>query len=367
MSCSVLDPSLIAVDAGSPDAAQADSGTDSGSAMDGCEDGSRRPPPRPSVPDGDGPEIVFGLKEVRLSQMGEAWRDIGFNLDGLCSVPPAPLVECLPPAHPDAEPLVDGNQGIDNAFGAELTPLVDLVFPDLEDAARESEENGVGVLVFRIRGWNGEANDPRVDVTMAQSVAGTPGTAGDMGPPGAEFRDFTAYDPDNPMRPLPPPEWDGNDWLWVREGAFFMGNLEQPRIRDDNAYVADNKLVVSLPDRVEIVFADTMNGLLVRLTDAVAVATISEDRTRISPAVFAGRWGILDLLDTARTVNVCDGDPEFNLLRNQLNTIADVRSEPGSGGPGVLCDAISVGVTFEGYRVRLAGVTPGRTPPNACE
>lgn len=369
LGCSVLDPSLIAVDAGSVDSGPGDAGVDADSGatvMDGCEDGSRRPPPRPSGPDGDGPEIVFGLKEVRLIQMGDAWRDIGFNLDGLCSVPPAPIVECLPPAYPDAEPLIDGNQGVDNAFGAELTPLIDLVFPDLADAARESAEEGVGVVLFRIRGWNGEANDPRVDVTVAQSVAGTAGSAVDDTPPDVEFRDFVAYPPGG-MEPLPPPMWDGHDWFWVRDEAFFMGDIEQPKVRDDNAYVADNQLVITLPARVEIVFANTENGLLVRLTDGIAVSTISEDRTRISPAMFGGRWSILDLLETARTVNVCDGSPEFNLLRNQLNTIADVRSEPGSGGEGVMCDAISVGVTFEGYRARLAGTTPGQIPPNTCE
>ncbi len=294
--------------------------------------------------------------------MGETWRDIGFNLDGLCSQPPVPLVECLPPSFPDASPLIDGNGGIDNAFGAQLTSLIDLVFPELEDAATNSAENGIGVVVFRIRGWNGEPNDGRVDVTMTQSVGGTPATGPE--PPPVEWREHKPYVPTTEDL-LPLPTWDGNDWMWVREETFGMGNPEQPRVRDDNAYVADNQLVIRLPDRVEIVFADTDNGLVVKLTDATVVATIGDDRTRAS-AMFGGRWSILDLLDTARTVNVCDGDPEFDLLRNQLETIADVRSVPGSGGEGVTCDALSIGVTFEGYRVQWAGETPGQVPPDGC-
>ncbi|MEM9069664.1 MAG: hypothetical protein AAGE52_14225 [Myxococcota bacterium] len=366
--CSVLDPSLIAggEDSGVDSATGEDSGPgiDAGNGMDGCDDGSRRPPPRPTIEDSDGPEVIFALKEVRLIQMGEAWREIGFNLDRLCSEAPAPLVECLPPAFPDASPLIDGNQGIDNAFGGQLTPLIDIVFPDLADSAVSAAEEGIGVVITRIRGWNGEANDPRVDVTVTQSVDSTRGAAGDSAPT-AEFRDFRAMMPGTDTD-LAEPVWDGNDWVWAREETFFLGDPEQPRVRDDNAYIANNELVVTLPDRVEIVFANTAAGLLVRLSDALAVGRISDDRTRMTPATFAGRWSILDLLDTANTVGVCEGDTEFDLLRNQLNTIADVRSVAGTGGEGVSCDAISLGVTFEGYRVRIAGLTPGQIPPDGC-
>lgn len=370
--CSVIDPSLIQTDGDVPtdagmDAADSaiDQGIDAPTKMDGCDGDSRRPPPRPSGEDGTGPEVIFGLKEVLLVQRGESWRDIGFNLDGICSEPPAPLVECLPPAFPDAVEAIDGNAGVDNQFGSELTPLVDLVFPTLSDAAVNSAEEGVGVVVFRIRGWNGEPNDPRVDVTVTQSVAGAPDQGGV--PPEIEVRDFRIYEPGTENRYVP--EWDGSgtDWLWVREETFLFGDIEQPRVRDDNAYIADDQLVITLPDRVEIVFADTFNGVSVKLTDGLAVGTISADRMRLTPTVFGGRWSILDLLDTAASVGVCDGDPEFDLVVNQLNNIADVRSQPGSGGPGVMCDALSVGVTFEGYRAQIAGLLPGQIPPNECE
>ncbi len=374
LGCSVIDPSLIATDDASvpdtatPDADETDTETpvDAPAKMDGCDDdGSARPPARPAIDDGDGPEVIFGLKEVLLVQRGETWKDIGFNLDDLCSQPPAPLVECLPPAFPDAVEAVDGNRGVDNQFGSELTPLVDLVFPTLSEAAVNSAEEGVGVVVFRIRGWNGEANDPRVDVTVTQSVAGAADQDGS--PPEIEVRDFRIFEPGTENRYTPSWDGSGTDWFWVREETFLFDDLEQPRVRDDNAYIADNQLVVTLPDRVEIVFADTFNGISVKLTDGLAVGTTSEDGTRLSPTVFGGRWSVLDLLDTASSVGVCEGDPEFDLVVNQLNNIADVRSVPGSGGPGVSCDAISVGVTFEGYRVQIAGMLPGQQPPNECD
>ena len=67
------------------------------------------------------------------------------------------------------------------------------------------------------------------------------------------------------------------------------------------------------------------------------------------------------------SIGVCPGDTEFTILQNALNNIADIRATPGTGGAGVTCDALSVGVTFQGYRARVAGLTPGQPLPNQCE
>lgn len=314
-------------------------------------------PARPSL-DGDGSEVSFGLKEIVLDQRGDVWRDIGFNLDELCSVPPTPAVECVPPAFPDALPATDGNGGIDNQFGAELVPLFDLAFPTFANSAHNAAEEGVGVVVLRVRGWSGEANDARVDVTFSQSV----GAGSGVTPPEIEARDYQLYAPGTSTRILP--SWDGNDWVWLRDDTFLFADLEQPLMRDDNAYVADNQLVVALPDRVSLVFGES-SVLEIRLTDSVLVGRLEGNRLT-SPSL-GGRWSIIDLLSTAGGAGVCPGEPEYDLFTNQLNQVADVRSTPGSGGAGTVCDAISIGVTFEGYRVRVAGLLPGRPSSALCE
>lgn len=310
---------------------------------------------------GEGPEVVWALRDARLNQDSEAWRDIGLNLDGLCSTNPAPRVEC-DPRRDDAMPLIDGNQGIDNAFGGEVLPLVNLAFPGLQNTADTARDLGTGALVLRVRGWNGEMNDNRVEVTVGQSVFGV-ATDGTDTPPEIEVVDFAPQVPGT-MELAPTPVWDGQDWLWLRDESFLRGDLEMPQVRDDNAYVADGKLVIVLPDRVDINFSSEVRGVTVRLTDARIVATIAGDR--LTPVTIAGRWSVFDLLSTANTIGVCVGDTEYNLLANQLDTVADVRSQPGSGGPGVACDAISVGITFEGYRARIAGTEPAPPPPDGC-
>ena len=352
--CDAFDESLLA--------SNGDGGVSSS-----CEDGSRQPPERPTDPDGpDGPEVVFALKNVRLDQSGDAWREIGFNLDGICSTAPDPVVECVPPRFPAAQPDVDGNEGIDNVFGGRLFPLIDLVFPELKDIAVDSAERGLGAVVVRIRGWNGQDDDPRVEVAVAQTVDTVAGAEADVAAPDITFDEmFQARLDGGELAPAP--AWDGHDWAWLRADGFFMRDLERARIEDTNAYIRDRTLVVRLPDRVDIVFSDGEVGVNVRITDGIAAGRISDDLRSMGPVHVAGRWSILDLLDTARTIGVCDETPQFDLLSTQLDTIADVRSVRGSGGEGVECDALSLGVTFEGVPVRIAGIVDHPPLPNQCE
>ena len=373
--CSVFDESLVQAepdggdqveDADMPDTGpdRIDSGTNSGI---GCTMGSRLPPTRPpATAEGpDGEEIVYGLREVRLDQAaGDAWREIGLNLDGYCSVPPVPQGECQPPNETSVLPI-DGEQGIDNAFGKDLYPLVAAVFPGLQETVRASSLVGIGVVAVRIRKYNGERNDPRVDVILSQSVSGFRGEASETEPPEYSIVDFQASTPDG-TESLPPPVWEGNDWLVLRSDTFLLEDVDRPLVRDENAYVADGVLVMSLPERVEIRFAGDDNGITVKLTDARAIGRLSDDLTQIEDVVFAGRWAINDMLQTTASLGVCPGDAEFTIFSNKLDSTADLRSDSRTAGEGVTCDAISLAVTFQGSRARIAGITDGQQPPSGC-
>jgi len=368
--CKVFDASLVdpTIDAGETDAeAPPDTGpppVDAGP-VEMCPDGTalRRPPARPTAMDDGDQRLVVGLRDIRLRQSGEAWRDIGLDLDGLCTNNALADVECQPPS--DVGVQIDGNGGIDNAFHS-LFEVIDLVFPSLAETAGMVSEGGVGVVVLQIDGWNGTADDSRVDVLLTQSVAGTAGTAEQTEAPAAEFVEFVPMMPGT-MTPLPPPAWDGNDWMWVREETFLMGDVTRPRVRDSNAYIANRQLVMRLPDRAEIIFAGEDQGIKVQLTDAYAIGTFDEAFERVSPMTVAGRWSVIDLLDTASSVNICAGDTEYGILQRKLDEVADVRVTPGTGGTDVVCDAVSIGVTFEGYRVRIADLEPGNPLPDGCE
>lgn len=347
--CQVYDPTLVHRDAGGQGGM--------------CE--GRRPPPRPDVPDGDNvEERFFGLRDVVLDQeAGGAWQDMGFNLDGYCTGSPDFGHECEP-GQRGTRPKPDGHDGIDNEFGADLFPLVGAVVVGLENTARAAQMAGNGLPVLRLRNWNGTPNDPRVHVTITQAVVTVPGTA-EGNVPDIRIVDYKAENPDG--TPAPAPVWDGSDYVWARSDTFLSNDPEQPLVYDDNAYVVDNQIVVKLPDRIEILFPADTTGVMVRLTGGIAVGQMSEDGLMLNDVVVAGRWSVLDLLRTAENVGVCMGTPEYNVLRARLAAIVDVRSEVGSGGPGIECDAVSVGVGFTGYRLKLAGLADGRPLMSACD
>ena len=339
LGCSVYDPALVR--------------RDGGGTPGECD--PIRPPDRPPGAD-DGEDVgesVYVIRDVVFDQGGERWRNIGYDLDARCSQPPAFDVECMPRAS-GASPEVDGEGGIDNSFGHNLFPIVDLAVPGLEDTSRMYQARGVGAVLVKVTGWNGRDDDVRIDVTAGITVFGTPGMPSMTDPP------------DPSMGPLPEPVWDGNDWFWVRSDNFLAGDVTQPLIRDDNAYVSGGVMVIRLPDRSDFIFPGEDLGLLVRLTEAVATARIEGGGASLTDITVAGRWPMLDLLATAEAVGVCPGSAENDILRNQLDRIVDVRANPGTGG-SVECDAVSLGLQFEqGVRVRFAGVADGAPVPDAC-
>lgn len=369
--CRVFDESLLDdVDGGPRDAGSIDAGSDAGDGggLDASHDAGPacplfRPPPRPSVDDGPSvDEVVFALEGIDLDQ-GDGWSTIGYDLDGLCSLLPDPEVECYPPAA-SSVPEVDGESGIDNAFGHQVLPLLLVARPDFAEQAVRDQHDGISTFVIRIRGWNGTADDPLVDVMLATSEFGTPGLD-DGGAPSPMIPDGAL--PTYGDGGVPPgPRWDGNDYWWLRRQSFFAGDLETPRIHDDTAWIADGTLVMRMQDRVPIVLTGGYRSTVFLFTNGLLTAELSEDFQRVDRAVVAGRWSLADLLETAEYTAICPGTSNYASFARLLDLTADVRATPGTGGPTAVCDAISVGFTLFGTRAKIGGLSDRLGTPNAC-
>jgi hypothetical protein len=261
----------------------------------------------------------------------------------------------------------DGNDGIDNVFGSDLYPLVESAVPGLEGLAQDAQLDGRGNPVLYVRGWNGTRNDPRIDIAIMPAVFLTSAD----GPSPTEPPDVTIVSPTEYTLAgggmVPPPAFDGMDWAWVRDDAFLGGDFEQPLIRDDNAYVADGVFVARLPDRIDIIFPTDEAGVLIRLTGAIATAPLSADGLSLDPLTVGGRWSTTDLLATAENIGVCRSDPRYPVLSNAIARLADVRSmAPDPPDPTLACNAVSIGVTFQATRIRVADVTPGIPLASMC-
>ena len=232
---------------------------------------------------GYGPMLV--LRDITLDQRGTPggdplsapWRTIGFNLDGFCTDDADMRSECSPAADGQPPP-VDGVGGTDNEFGNGFFPVVSLGAPGLDTDVVEQERAGVGALLLVLEDWNGEPNDSRVTVTVAQSVFGTPsgpsGTLPDITVVGSE-----AFLPDG-TTPAPGPVWDGTDYFWARTDGFVAADRELPHVRVTTAYVSDGVLVARLPDRVPFKLLGTNVGLAgTAVVDASGAAGGASRRT----------------------------------------------------------------------------------------
>ena len=355
--CSVYDPQLLEIDANEP--------PDTATPIDARPAStSRQPPARPSAPD-DGVgigQLTFALRNSLLDQ-GAGWRQIGFDLDGVTTnATTSYATQCLPPSA--ERPPQDGLEGTDNVFGGQLFPLVNAVVPGLQDTARLAQEQGIGMPVIRVFDWNGTPNDSRVDCVVTTAVLSTSADGEGTAPPVVNI-----VNPRSILLPsgdeAPYPVWDGMDWVWVRSDTF-VGDLDRPLIRDDNAYVANGQVVMRLPAGIQLVFPAAEVGVSVRLSEAIIVGTLTPAR-ELTDVTITGRWSIVDLLSTAEAVGICVGTMQYNLLESQLNEFADIRrTPPAPGEMNLTCDALSVAVTFRGSPIRIAGLTTGLTVMNQC-
>ncbi len=346
--CRVFDESLLdaGADGGVVDAGPGDAGTDAQMHDAGCS--PIRPPGRPPAEDGDGEELMFALKDLVLDQRPERWRSIGYDLDGLCSEPPEPEVECRPPDE-TAPPETDGERGTDNAFGHRVPLLLFAFVGDVNTRLAAVHEQGRGLVLLRLGEWNGEDDDPRVDVILSHSVRAELGEAADAGVPDGGVV----------------PRWDGTDVFYGSTADFVGGDPARPRTRNDNAYVSGRTLVVPLPERAPLVWEGEDLALSVVLTDAVLTARISDDASRLEDVTLSGRWSVLDVLEAFEGLGFCAGDENQMALDRLLNEAADVRETEAL--PDVPCDALSVGIALTGYLGTWGGIETPSPAPAPCD
>jgi hypothetical protein len=364
LGCDVYDPAfLVRLDAGpridgGGDAGDRDAGRNDGGEPDGEVDAGTdagpvacgRPiPSRPTSGDGDGPELVFAFKDVIVDQTADPlWHEIGFNLDGECTNPGITEYLCAPLGA--AGPPLDGPDGVDNIVGERIFPQIAMFDPDFQTGSAEGMERGSTFLI-RIRGWNGEPNDPRVEAVFAQGI----------GREGFRREDGQLM-----------PQWDGLDEFDVSRANFSAGNPNAPIVADDNAYVAGNRLVFRLPDRENIRLPfDGPNDLIIRLAGAFLTGVITAPGEngfrRMENTVLTGRWSALDISDAVDGVGICATTPERIAFDSLIGNQVDIRSDGSTTGM-LRCDALSVAVGFTGYTAIWGNVvTPPDEPPDPCE
>lgn len=346
----------------------------------GLPDAPEGAPARPpqSDPGDDSADVWIALTRPSLGYSEEERADVGFDLDGIDSRGPSPTNGCTP-ARLGAPIPTDRAGGVDNTFGSMFFHLLDLATPAVRDGVVQATLDGSGVLMLRLRGWNGQANDTLVDVAVTTSVDGT--SASDTEAAAAVFVDGQAVTPST-SAPLAAPAWQGDDRFWVRDDGFSApaaNTVDEagPLYRDAHAYVAGGILVLNLP-ALETTWQANIPGpgtpelstrtARVRLTDSTftldLVAMSAAPAGAPTPATAGWRWSASDVLEFLDALaGVCE-DPLVTLLETQLRGLLDERI----GGPDPLteCNALSTGLEYDAYFANFAGIVEGASQ-STCE
>lgn len=339
-------------DAGAPDAGPGDAGCgyvevdDVGMPEPDCT--LTVPPGRPTCDMGmDGPDLFFAVRSFDFDTAA----DEGIDLDGFCTTSSSGPANCVPR---DGTYSLDRNDSIDNVFGTEFITGFRFSYStqtggrQFEDDFGATLESGFRNLTFRVRGWNGLPDDPAVEVAYINTLCGRPAGS-------------TTACPTTPsMTPL---DWglDDNEFV-LDEAAFAGGNLDVPVVRAPAAYVSNGVFVAQLNTSAEVALATPTGDIGVRLSQVTILAELSPDG-RVMSGTLTGAWDLASILLAPGAFGICPGGPLYPPYEMAVTAALDVTST-GDGGPTVMCDAMSLVVSFS---AQIAQPGPLATLPPSPE
>ena len=340
--------SLLAIAAGATalTAAQGCSSSDSGSSGTTPAAAGKVPPAAPvGAAPSDTPARTFALNQLFLGETGrnaaplkDAWKDYGYNIDGLTTTKDSKDV-CKRVAGADSAKQEDGNGGIDNAFGRTVLGFILGLVPTPTKTINDSVQGGSFTILLDIKGLTDDPKQTNTGLSGRLLVGGNFGAG--------KKPTFSPAD-DWPYRASPIVPIEG---AYINNGTFVNGS--------GGATVELSLLIqgVSLSlsiNRAYITFDHTApgeitNGTISGVINTEALVTgIEKVAGRISPQLCGG-----STLDT---------------IKQTIRQASDIRSD-GTNSAGVDCDAISIGLGFNGKQIGAPKTIAVDTapPPDPCK
>lgn len=347
-----VEPLAAATSSGGVDAGADGQGGGGGSGGEGPCGHATYPPPPGTTPEGTD-EVVVALRSVSFGENLPS--PPGLDLDGMCTC----CCEGEGPSCLQKKTSCDFAGGIDNAV-AGLFELFDIGLVGFgSDEFSQHAEDGQWSVLLRIRGYNGEANDDRVELSWLVGL----GIFGALGR-------------------AQKPQWDGTD-AWTVASSCLAGpdggaadpalGLEgnTPRYADTKAYITEHRLVASLPD-AEILLGGGPNRITFHLVGAYVVGDLVVDGAgyRLTNALLVGQWRIEDFFRALSTYRNADGSPFctddsiYEIVKPTICASVDIYS--GTGTPTTPCDGFSLGMAFEAHPATLVDVADGLAQTPGC-
>jgi hypothetical protein len=262
-----------------------------------------------------------------------AWKSFGRDIDGKTTDKTSVDV-CKPAAGAGLDGQVDGDNGIDNAFGARIVPIIQTF----------------------VQGYSDEMNKALAGSTF-NFLARTDATA-------AFYSGST----------LLGPKFDGTDAWPVTFDSVAQSDVNQPKVRFPQA--ATNGQVWSSGDAsgpAVITFPLFPGfGMPLKANKLQVTMTLAADGKTASGGIISGVLPTADLIAVFRqyapliSSSFCSGSA-MDSIAQQIQQASDILSD-GTQDPNKDCDGISFGFGFDGVLVSLGKVAGALNPPaNLCE
>ena len=335
------------------------------------------PPPAPSGGTGPGGAtphnyavhtLYFGDTDRTGVTSSSAWKAYGYNLDNLVTARTSTDVCTLAPGAARTA-QVDGNGGIDNSFGQNILPiLITTAGSSFSANVNASVQGGHFSDLLYTVGFD----DQPGNTTAATGLSGALLGGGD----------YTLVHGGSS------PAWDlGTHWPIRPEtlngcpgGVCPAGTdpIASARVKFTAAYQKDGTFVNGSPSSMLLVLGTGGASLTLQVHSAI----ITFD-PKVPGVVTNGTIGgvliTTELVSAFQAVagsistSLCSGSA-FQSIAQQIEQASDIVVDPGTGAvsnqAGVMCNAVSIGLGFEGSEIAapasadITGPTPAS--PNPC-
>jgi len=316
-----------------------DSGSDSDSLVDTAPPppSGVRPPGRPAgerKASGKGKTLFLLMNQIHVGtrtaggeKVPNAWRDWGYDLDGVCTGPdeaPTSIGTCK--RVESSEPLtnVDGNECRDNAFGAHLAPIADLAYgDDFDGHEAKAVARGDVTLLLVLDDLDDGADDPYVPGRMYKVAR------------------WTGIDP--PTK---------DDIREVESDSVIADDLAAPRTAFPYGYLKGNVWVSGDPiASLGIAFPSSDLHLQIELSGGQLTLGLAANHSTGGVGLVTGAIPVARIDDMLRPLaalmGMCPGDPAYVAVLGNAKKIPDlVGDAPGLHDPKKPCDAISFTLGF---------------------
>jgi hypothetical protein len=321
-----------------------DTTTDAGSSS-----ASKKPPAKEGDKTASTDSKYYALYSLQLGDTDRsgapsstAWKKYGYDIDALTSTDKS-TDHCKLKVGAPSKFKIDGEEGIDNSFGANILPVITTASPDAAKSINDNLKSGQFTVIIQATGLTDAADQTNTGLT-GQLFAGA-----------AQAQT---------------PKWDGTDEWTVLPALLNGGTVESgSKVKFADAYV--NKGVFVSGSDATVTLSLSVGGAALDLT--INKATISFKKPA-GAAIDATEGTIAGVLNTEQLISelkkvagrvsatLCSGTT-FDSIASQIRQASDIQSNGGNSSSAE-CDGISIGVGFTAKQVKPPTKVAENAPPS---